>query len=73
MDLFCKYGVDIDMVLLVYFGECSYVVDYLCVKGWDVEGIVWIDLFRCNGLFVFVLYDDDLFGEIIFISGCLNG
>lgn len=58
---------------LVYSGERSHVVDYLRAKGWDVEGTVRTDLFRRNGLPVPAPHDDDPLGEIIFISGRLNG
>lgn len=67
------HGVDIDMASLVYSGERSHVVDYLRAKGWDVEGTVRTDLFRRNGLPVPAPHDDDPLGEIIFISGRLNG
>lgn len=72
-DSFRKHGVDIDMASLVYSGERSHVVDYLRAKGWDVEGTVRTDLFRRNGLPVPAPHDDDPLGEIIFISGRLNG
>ncbi|KAF3401725.1 hypothetical protein BIT18_3375, partial [Mycobacterium tuberculosis variant bovis] len=45
----------------------------LRAKGWDVEGTVRTDLFRRNGLPVPAPHDDDPLGEIIFISGRLNG
>lgn len=61
------------MASLVYSGERSHVVDYLRAKGWDVEGTVRTDLFRRNGLPVPAPHDDDPLGEIIFISGRLNG
>lgn len=72
-DSFRKHGVDIDMASLVYSGERSHVVDYLRAKGWDVEGTVRTDLLRRNGLPVPAPHDDDPLGEIIFISGRLNG
>ncbi|WP_230865461.1 class I SAM-dependent methyltransferase [Mycobacterium canetti] len=72
-DSFRKHGMDIDMASLVYSGERSHVVDYLRAKGWDVEGTVRTDLFRRNGLPVPAPHDDDPLGEIIFISGGLNG
>ncbi|WP_119184858.1 class I SAM-dependent methyltransferase [Mycobacterium decipiens] len=70
---FRQHGVDIDMASLVYSGERNHVVDYLCATGWNVEGVARTELFRRNGLTVPAPQDDDPLGEIIFISGGLNG
>ncbi len=72
-DLFREHGMDVDMASLVYAGERNHVVDYLRAKGWDVEGVERTELFRRNGLEVPAPEDDDLLGEIIFISGRLAG
>lgn len=59
--------------VLIGFSQGAVIVDYLRAKGWDVEGTVRTDLFRRNGLPVPAPHDDDPLGEIIFISGRLNG
>jgi methyltransferase (TIGR00027 family) len=70
---FRDHGVDIDMASLVYTGERNHVVDYLCSKGWDVEGVTRTELFQRHDLDVPPPENDDPLGEIIFISGGLTG
>jgi methyltransferase (TIGR00027 family) len=70
---FRDHGVDIDMASLVYPGERNHVLDYLGTKGWDVEGITRTELFGRAGIDVPAPESDDPLGEIIFISGGLNG
>ncbi|SOX52263.1 class I SAM-dependent methyltransferase [Mycobacterium ahvazicum] len=70
---FREHGVDIDMASLVYAGQRNHVVDYLGTKGWTVEGVTRTELFGRNGLEVPPPENDDPLGEIIFISGRLDG
>ncbi|MEZ0349600.1 class I SAM-dependent methyltransferase [Mycobacterium sp. pR1184] len=70
---FREHGVDIDMASLVYAGQRNHVVDYLGTKGWTVEGVTRTELFGQNGLEVPPPENDDPLGEIIFISGRLDG
>ena len=70
---FREHGVDVDMASLVYPGQRNHVVDYLRVKGWDVEGTERTELFKLNGLVVPAAENDDPLGEIIFINGTLTG
>ena len=70
---FREHGVDIDMASLVYAGERNHVVDYLRLKGWDVEGVTRTELFQRHGMDVPAPQNDDPLGEIIFISGTRTG
>ena len=70
---FREHGFDIDMASLVYAGERNHIVDYLSIKGWDVEGVTRTELFQRNGIEALAPEHDDPLGEIIFISGRLAG
>jgi methyltransferase (TIGR00027 family) len=70
---FRDHGVDIDMASLVYAGERNHVVDYLHIKGWQVEGVTRTELFGRDGIDLPEPDRDDPLGEIIFISGALSG
>jgi methyltransferase (TIGR00027 family) len=70
---FREHGVDVDMASLVYTGERTHVVDYLRSKGWEAEGVTRTELFTRNGIEVPPPEQDDPLGEIIFISGRLEG
>jgi methyltransferase (TIGR00027 family) len=69
---FREQGVDMDMPSLVYAGERSNVIDYLCAKGWDVVDTPRAELFHREGLEVPAPEDDDPLGEIIYVSGTLS-
>ncbi|MCA2264288.1 class I SAM-dependent methyltransferase [Mycobacterium marseillense] len=65
---FRDHGVDIDLASLVYTGQRSHALDYLGVKGWQLEGVPLAELFRRSGLEVPAPDDDDT----LFISGSLT-
>ncbi len=70
---FRQHGLDLDMTSLVYAGERSHVIDYLRGKGWAAAGTPRADLFADNGLAVPSPDNDDPLGEIIYVSGTLEG
>src|ERR1700761_9289767 len=69
---FREHGLDIDMTSLVYAGERSHVIDYLCGKGWAATGTPRADLFADNSLVLPGPDNDDPLGEIIYVSGTLG-
>jgi len=68
-----EQGLDIDMGSLVYAGQRSHVMDYLRDSGWQVDGVPRDELFRRLGLPAPAAEDDDVLGEIVYVSARLTG
>mgnify|MGYP002628104407 FL=1 len=63
-----EHGLDIDMPSLVYAGKRSHVMEYLRHNGWQVEGSPRDELFEKFGLTAPTAQDDDVLGEIVYVS-----
>lgn len=68
-----EQGLGIDMGSLVYAGQRSHVMAYLRESGWQVDGVPRDELFRQLGLPVPAAEDDDVLGEIVYVSAWLAG
>ncbi len=66
-----EHGLDIDMPSLVYAGKRSHVMEYLSQGGWQVAGSTRDELFEKFGLPVPKTDDDDVLGEIVYVSAHL--
>jgi len=66
-----EQGLDIDMPSLVYAGDRSHVMDYLRQSGWQVEGSPRDELFEKFGIPAPAAQDDDVLGEIVYVSAHL--
>jgi len=66
---FSHIGLNLDMPSLIYHGERHSAADYLNAKGWAMTGVPRSELFARYGLPVPVMNEDDLMGEIVYISG----
>ncbi|MCB0948811.1 MAG: class I SAM-dependent methyltransferase [Mycobacterium sp.] len=64
-----ELGLDIDMASLVYAGRRSHVMQYLAESGWQVAGSPRDELFEKFGIPVPKAEDDDVLGEIVYVSG----
>jgi O-methyltransferase involved in polyketide biosynthesis len=66
-----KYGFDLDMTGLVYFGERNEAEPYLADHGWRMTGSSVRELLTLNGL---PPIDDEMpFADMRYISGTLTG
>jgi methyltransferase (TIGR00027 family) len=63
-----EHGLDIDMPSLVYAGKRSHVMEYLRQNGWQVEGSPRDQLFEKFGLPAPTAENDDVLGEIIYVT-----
>ncbi len=63
-----EYGLNIDMGSLVYAGRRNEVTDYLRRSGWQVTGSPRDELFRKFGVPLPAPEDDDVLGEIVYVS-----
>ena len=70
---FHRHGVNIDLASLIYSGARNHVLDYLQAAGWSGTGVTRTELFERHGIDVPVAEDNDLLGEILFISATLRG
>ena len=62
------HGFDLDMAVLVYFGDRNEAASYLAERGWSLHGVSIRELFSANGLPP--LQDDDVrMGEMLYVSG----
>ncbi|MGB2920507.1 MAG: class I SAM-dependent methyltransferase [Mycobacterium sp.] len=66
-----EHGLEIDMASLVYAGRRSHVMEYLRENGWQVAGSPRDELLRHFGLAVPSAGDDDVLGEIVYVSARL--
>ncbi|WP_370332506.1 class I SAM-dependent methyltransferase [Mycolicibacterium hippocampi] len=66
-----EHGLEIDMASLVYAGRRSHVMEYLREIGWQVAGSPRDELLRHFGLAVPSAEDDDVLGEIVYVSARL--
>ena len=66
-----EHGLEIDMASLVYAGRRSHVMEYLREIGWQVAGSPRDELLRHFGLAVPSAGDDDVLGEIVYVSASL--
>ncbi len=63
-----EHGLDIDMPSLVYAGQRSHVIEYLRESGWQVAGSPRDELFEKFGMPAPAAEDDDVLGEIVYVS-----
>lgn len=69
--VFSRLGLDFDMPSLIYHGERHSAEDYLATLGWQMTGAPRTELFARYGVPV-TDHDDDVLGEIVYISGTLG-
>ena len=67
-----EHGLEIDMASLVYAGRRSHVMEYLRESGWQVTGSPRDELLKHFGLAVPAAEDDDVLGEIVYVSARLD-
>lgn len=65
-------GLDIDMAGLVYAGPRTPVMDYLAGKGWAVHGVSRSELFTRHRRALPDPDQDDVLGEIVYVSATLG-
>ena len=70
---FRDHGVDIDMPSLIYHGERTHVIDYLTSKGWQMSTTPRTELFAQNDIPLPDGGNEDPLGEIVYVSGTLDG
>jgi methyltransferase (TIGR00027 family) len=66
-----KYGLDLDMTELVYFGDRNEAAAYLAEHGWQMTGSSIRELFEANGLPP-IDEEDVPFADRLYVSGTLG-
>ncbi len=70
-ETFSRLGLDMDMPSLTYRGDRRSAADDLTGKGWRVSAVPRTELFHRYGLPTPDLGEQDVLGEIVYISGVL--